>query len=306
MLRSIILSTVTLGVLAGTAHGQTEVTGHLTSLRVGGVERQWRMYVPPSYRAGTAMPLVIDLHGSGQTPDAEAGLSQFEGLAAEEGFLVATPAGRYLRPDNGSVSWNVYLQEDGVDDVLFVREMIGQVSRQFSVDPARVFAAGMSGGARMSSRLGCDLSDVIAAIGPVAGIQHPAGCSPLRSVPVITFHGRLDSVNHYEHQSDSPPYWDKGVEAAIAGWVGHNKCADSPTEERMTPEVVRVSYHECADGASVVLYRSDDAGHTWPGSPAADLLLRSGLGKTDRNIPATRLIWEFFKGHPLPPHAPAR
>lgn len=300
MLRFIILSAAVLGALAGSAQGQTEATRDLESVRIGGVERQWRMYVPPSYVAGHPIPLVIDFHGSGSSPDAEAGLSQFEALAAEEGFLVATPAGRYLRPDGGSVSWNVYLQEDGVDDVLFVRELIAQVSKQFSLDPARVYAAGMSGGARMTSRLGCDLSDVIAAIGPVAGIQYPAGCHPLRPVPVITFHSRMDGVNHYEHRPDSPPYWDTGVEEAIAKWVKHNGCVGPPNEKRVTPAVVRVSHHECRDGTSVVFYRSDDAGHTWPGSPAADRILARGGGKTDRDIPATRLIWEFFQDHPLP------
>ena len=132
------------------------------------------------------MPLVIDLHGSGSSPDGQAGLSQFEALAGDEGFLVATPAGMYPRPDAEIVSWNVYLDEGGVDDVLFIRKLIAQTSEQFSVDPTRIFTTGMSGGARMSSRLGCDLSDLIAAIAPVAGASAFFGASAPRFAVSLT------------------------------------------------------------------------------------------------------------------------
>jgi len=46
-----------------------------------------------------------------------------------------------------------------------------------------------------------------------------------------------------------------------------------------------------------VFYRSDDAGHTWPGSPLAGFLEEMGMGKTNAEIPATKLIWEFFEAH---------
>ena len=152
----------------------------------------------------------------------------------------------------------------------------------------------------MSSRLGCDLTEVIAAIAPVAGIQFPELCSPSRPIPVLTFHGRMDNVNHYEHRADSPPYWDTGVETSVSDWVRHNGCADNTIEDRVTSEVVRISYGECRERVDVVFYRSDNAGHTWPGSPAADVMQSYGLGATNRDVPATQLIWEFFEAHPLP------
>ena len=74
----------------------------------------------------------------------------------------------------------------------------------------------------MSSRLACELSESIAASGPVAGVRYPEDCNPTRPVPVITFHGKNDTVNHYSHQVDSPDYWRMGVEDAIGGWVKKN------------------------------------------------------------------------------------
>ena len=151
----------------------------------------------------------------------------------------------------------------------------------------------------MSSRLACDLSEVIAAIGPVAGVRYPEDCDPTRPVPVITFHGKNDQINHYLYQSSSPSYWRMGVEEAIGGWIHNNKCADFPVDESASETVSRVSYRECQDGADIVFYRSEDAGHTWPGSPFAQSLDEMGLGITNGEIAATVLIWEFFQSHPM-------
>lgn len=293
---SVLILTIFVGVTLADNRG----TERFESIYVDGVMRQWRMYVPPSLERGMPMPLVIDLHGTGSTPQGEARLTEFEALADVEGFLVASPAANYPREEDGTLTWNVDLHQDAVDDVRFIRLMISRIEELFVVDAARIYATGMSGGARMSSRLACDLSDAIAAIGPVAGVRYPEDCKPLRPVPVIAFHGRRDGVNHYEHQPDSPTYWRMGVEDAIRQWVGNNHCAESPIEEKITPAVTRISYRGCSQQAAVDFYRSEDAGHTWPGSPLADFLAEASLGNTDRDVPATKLIWEFFKRHPLP------
>lgn len=90
-----------------------------------------------------------------------------------------------------------------------------------------------------------------------------------------------------------------GVEEAISGWVQNSKCAALPTEEPVSTTVSRVSYRECLGGADIVFYRSEDAGHTWPGSPFAQELEEIGLGITNSELAATILIWEFFENHPL-------
>lgn len=83
------------------------------------------------------------------------------------------------------------LPGQSVDADRFSRELIDHISAHLSVDMSRIYATGMSGGGRMSSRLACDLSDVIAAIRPVAGIRYPEDCNPTRPVPVITFHTNI-------------------------------------------------------------------------------------------------------------------
>lgn len=300
MHRSFAASVLGLAVFAGAGSAQQHGSVEVDTLLVDGVQRHWRMYVPGSYDGQTPMPLVINFHGTSFTPERQARMSQLEPLADSEGFLVASPAGESLASANGRASWNAVLEPGAVDDVRFVREMIERISDQYSVDPKRIYATGYSGGARMSSRLACDLSQSIAAIGPVAGVRYPEGCRSPRAVPVMAFHGRRDPINPYELQPDSPTYWREGVESALSHWVTHNECDPSPVEEAVSATVVRISYYGCRDGAEVVFYRSDDAGHTWPGSPAAAELAQLGLGTTNSEIPATRLMWEFFQAHPMP------
>ena len=286
-------------IISEPAISQASGVQELHTILIGGVERRWRIFVPDQYEDGVALPLVLNFHGTGSTPDQQSRLSEFEALAAKAGFLVASPEARFSRERDGKLTWNVDLVQGDVDDVLFVQEMIDEIRKQISVDSKRIYATGFSGGGRMSSRLACDLSELIAAIGPVAGSRYPEDCVPSRPVPVITFHGKNDPVNHYEYQSDSPAYWRMGVEDAIGGWVQNNKCAGHPTEEHVSTTVTRVSYHGCEGGADIVFYRSEDAGHTWPGSPLAQMLEEMGLGNTNSEVAATNLIWEFFEDHPL-------
>lgn len=278
---------------------QDKPANQLESITVNGVERRWRIFIPPSYDQGKPIPLVLDFHGTGSSPYEEAMLTEFEQLSIVEGFLVVSPAAKYTRKNDGRLTWNVDLHEDGVDDVLFIKELLTSLKQQYMIDRTRIFATGMSGGARMSSRLACDLSKVIAAIGPVAGVRYPEDCSPSRPMPVITFHGKADNVNHYKHQADSSAYWRMGVEEALAGWVSKNQCTGAPVIEAVSDSVTRVSHQNCESKGDIVFYRSDNAGHTWPGSPLADDFEKMGLGKTNTEIPATKLIWEFFKMHPL-------
>ena len=119
---------------------------------------------------------------------------------------------------------------DGVDDVQFAREVIEDVGGKFPIDRDRIYATGFSGGARMSSRLACALSDVLAAAAPVAGLQYPDDCVPAGPVSIVAFHGKADAVNQYEVTADSRPYWRMGVETAAEKWRSALGCPEGPMD----------------------------------------------------------------------------
>ena len=88
----------------------------------------------------------------------------------------------------------------------------------------------------MTYRLGCELSDKIAAIAPVAGAlntDHPDAAHPLS---VIIFHGTEDKHILYEGGApleafDRAPRVDKSVAYAVSFWVKHNGCSLLPKRE---------------------------------------------------------------------------
>jgi polyhydroxybutyrate depolymerase len=191
------------------------------------------------------------------------------------------------------------LHESDIDDVQFIRDLLKYLKAQYSIDENRVFAAGFSGGGRMASRLACDMSESFAAIAPVAGLRFPEKCSPKRAVPIITFHGKLDNINHYQWREDSPKYWREGVESALTSWVGFNRCDTGAQLTRLSDALIKLDYSNCEGDVRVVFYRSEDSGHTWPGSPGAALFEQYGLGKAEMSISATERIWGFFSKNSL-------
>src|SRR5262245_40362102 len=152
--------------------------------------RTYRLFVPPGYDGRERLPLVLDLHGSGGTAADQASTSGFEKVATGERFLVAT-----LQAEDSL--WNVPVRAGRPDDVAYVSDVIDHVAAQVCTDTMRVYVTGFSGGARMSSLLGCALGSRIAAIAPVAGLRFAAPCAG-PPVPVLSFHGLADPQNTYD------------------------------------------------------------------------------------------------------------
>jgi polyhydroxybutyrate depolymerase len=255
------------------AHPGGVVNYQLTS---GGRVREYRLFVPDSYDGETRLPLMFNLHGTGGNAAGQAQDSGMEGLAQEEGFIVIGLQGFQN-------SWNVLMNDpNGVDDVQYTVDVLDDALQKVCVDERKVYATGFSGGARMSSRLACNLSERIAAIAPVSGIRWTAPCDG-RAVPVVTFHGLADPQNTYAGMARADE-WVESVEDALEGWAIHNGCDAARNE---TPEVNGVSvysYGNCADGADVMLYRIAGLGHTW----------------AKNEIDATREMWTFLERRALP------
>lgn len=131
-------------------------------LSSGGQDRTYLVHVPAGLSG--AAPLVLMLHG-GYGTGAQAERSYgWDALADQDHFVVAYPDGLDRAWNSGGGCCGKAARRD-VDDVAFLTAVVADVEARVPVDPARVYAAGMSNGAMMAYRLACD-SDVFAAIGP--------------------------------------------------------------------------------------------------------------------------------------------
>src|SRR5215470_14150462 len=150
---------------------QTPSRGTLSiiAILIGLVERQVAIYVPNSYRPGTAAPLVIALHGGGgdasKMYDPDKRIVEY---AESQGFIAVFPNGLPL--PGAPVGSHNYYWEDPVN-IDFMDRLITLAMNQFTIDPSRVYFIGFSGGAKLCYQLAANpaISARIAAIATVAG-----------------------------------------------------------------------------------------------------------------------------------------
>lgn len=256
----------------------------------GVVERRYLLHVPPAYDGAQAAPLVLAFHGFTMNADFFADYADFARVADAQGFIVVTPDGT-----GEPKRWNANNATGGIDDLLFVEDLLAELTSSLCIDQERVYAAGYSNGGGMVQALACTMPERIAAIAMVAATY--GACR--EDVPMVAFHGLLDPIVPFEG-AELPPEQGGGVfpnvRRSVSEWARNVGCDGLATISRPWPGVELSTYKRCfrADG-EVLLYTVITGGHTWPGSP----IPIDVFGETSAAIDATAVIWEFFSGHPL-------
>jgi polyhydroxybutyrate depolymerase len=239
------------------AGAQTQVRAERRTLAVGDETRGYWLDVPTG-RADEPRPLVLVFHGFDGQPRRLRRWTGFGRLAQRNGFIAVFPeghAGVELRGKTG-VGWDMYPHESR--DATFVSTLLDHLERDFCVDRARVYAAGLSNGGFFANLLGCRLADRLAGIAAVAGSMPLRECAPARPVAVQIIHGRRDQIVKPEL-----------AQAARDWWVRTNGCGE-PVEERHCRH-----YRDCT--RAPVSYCEAGQGHWWP-------------------RPAARRMWRFWSG----------
>lgn len=267
------------------------------TLMSSGETREYLLHVPATLDRTAPTALVISMHGGALWPAAHMDTSQWNRVADREGFIVVYPSGRGLSRQK---VWQAGQGASLSKDVTFISDLIDKLRSEYNIDPARVYADGLSNGGGMAFLLSCALSNRIAAVGMVA----PAvflrweQCTGDRPVPMIAFHGTADTFAHYHGGRSwvARGYVFPDIRSWVAAWAARNGCGPKPTETVVAADVTRSVYGQCELGASVELYSIHGGGHTWPGGgPMPEWF----VGKTTRSIDASSLMWEFFKAHQM-------
>ena len=282
-------------VNAASFYAVNRTTGTLVTS--AGQTREYILYVPRSYDRSKPAPLVISIHGAANWPSFQMNLSQWNTLADEHGFIVVYPAGE----GGGPKTWLLRGERtpSHMPDVVFISELLDTLEASYNIDPARIYANGLSNGGGVTFALSCTLSHRIAAFGPVAAaVTLPVDwCPDSRPAPMMAFHGTADRITPFHGAKvwlapdpfPSIPQW-------TAAWARRNRCSRNSVESSAAPDVTRLEYTDCADNAAVVLYTIKGGGHTWPGgTPMPEWF----AGPTSRSIDATSEMWTFFREHPL-------
>lgn len=256
------------------------------TLSSGGATRHYLLHVPTSYQPGNPAALILNFHGYTSNSGQEQNLSNMSAKADREGFIVAYP-------DGLNNTWHDGPGAEGKADQQFIRDLIAALESQYSIDPKRIYATGISNGGGMSNRLGCDMADVIAAIAPVAGAYNFwQNCQPARPVPVLAFHGLDDNIVPYEGGTQQA--FEPAIKEWAAGWATRNGCSSTPKVTTPMNTVTVHTWSNCKDHVEVILYSLANHGHSWPGSPVMPESI------TSQAVNASDLMWDFFQAHPMP------
>lgn len=287
--------TVAVGLLGLAACGGPSTAGstpspngaHAATLMVDGVQRTYLVYRPTTPHK--LAPLVLVLHGSQRDAKSVEDRSQYDALAQQQGFVVVYPEGVDLFWNAGNCCGPA-----ATDDVTFIKDLIAKLVADGSIDSKRVFVVGVSNGAMMAQRLGCELAGQISAIASVAGSLVTDSCSPSRAISILEMHGTADNLIPYEGAASCFESASGVTErclstlAVMEGWATRDGCPASPvkTDSGITKTY---TWAPCRDRSIVVLDAIDGAGHNWFGP---DLL----AGEPS----ATQVTWSFFEHAPPP------
>ncbi|MEO6799969.1 MAG: PHB depolymerase family esterase [Rhodanobacter sp.] len=270
---------------------------------VDGRSRHWLVHVPPGYRAGHAVPLVIAFHGHYGSPENMVRLTGLDRVADRASFIVVYPAGI-------DRSWAAGVDSPadkaGVDDVAFTVALLDRLQAQYTIDPDHVVLTGFSNGAHLVQLLGCRLARRVAAIVPVSGTFAPsaaAGCHPARPLSVVEFHGTSDPVDPFGGGRIHVPGGGQvlSVPMTMSDWARSDHCSGTPRDAVVGAStdgitVTRRDYRGCADRVRVSLYEIAGAGHTWPGGP--QYLPRFLIGRATHVVDASQVIATLAAGDP--------
>jgi poly(3-hydroxybutyrate) depolymerase len=196
-------------------------------------------------------------------------------------------------------------RQEPADDVAFVGQMLDQLALKYSLDVHRVYATGLGEGGFMAERLGCSLSDRIAAIAAV-GANYPKAmvCLPSRAVPVLIIDGTEDPLVPYSGGNYKPRRFSVlSAEESAKTWAKFDRCGEKPAQDKIAAqkggkETKTFTYTGCQGDAQVVLYSIKDGGNTWPGGEV--FTTEREVGKTSDALSANESIWNFLSTKKLP------
>ena len=206
-------------------------------------------------------PLFVYLHGCNQTADDVAVGERLGLLADKNGFVVLYPEQLHadnstypVSDGNGARCWNWFVPDHQARDKgepATIAGMTRFVMATKGIDPKRVWLAGASAGADMTTNLGATYPDLYAAIAPIAGCAYRT-CSDLdgtaalaamgprkRVVPTFVVNASTDMVNNVAMGA-----------TAVQQWVATDDLADNGKADGSIPaQPSSTTQHDAVQGS---------------------------------------------------------
>lgn len=278
------------------------------TMQFEGYERSYIVHLPPEAKLQNPLPLLFHLHGGGGTAKGTSGLTfnRFNELADRDGFIVVYPNAINKNWNDGRKLEDVLAWKKDINDVAFITAIIDELKQKYKIDTKRIFTTGMSNGGFMSSRLLCDRADIFrggAILTASLSKDYIPQCDPEKPVAVMVMNGTDDPLVPYDGGHVRVFRKNRGeivsTDEYMDFWKIKNGCeikqntVELPDTADDGTTVSVTKYSKCDNQGALVLYTINGGGHTWPGGK--QYLGERIIGKTNRDIVACDVIWDYFK-----------
>lgn len=275
--RTAEIATYTRLTCAKTPIVQTASTTTEHTLASDGMVRSYRVHTPSSYDPSIRLPVVLSfdgIDGSGAQMQSYSGLDQLPAIVVYPDSLPSV---------QGFTAWQgAPYSQPGVDDISFVKAILGDVATNYCTDPAKVYAVGMSNGGAFASLVGCELGDSIRAVASVSGAYYTSCQSKTRTASLLVLHSiddnRVPFGGELARGLPKVPEWVQQQSQL------HGCTAAQPS--RSENGTVHYGWSGCKDNSKVSFVVLGGQVHGWLTVPT------SASGKP---VSTAEYIWQFFE-----------
>ena len=315
-------STGSFGAGAQMGHQLSEITSFGSN---PGQLRMWT-YIPPDLPAGS--PLVVVLHGCGQSASGYSNSAGWTNLADRYGFGVLAPGQTPQNNPNGCFNW--FQPEDitrGRGEAASIKQMIDTMLALYGFDESRVFVTGLSAGGAMTAVMLATYPETFAGGAIIAGLPYGAASNLTEAVRAMhnpparssgewgdavrrasLHHGSWPQVSIWHGDADFTVA-PANAEATIEQWADVLGVSKAAVREETTPLYLRRIWLNTKGAPVLEAYTVRGMGHGTPiligsspdacGAPAP-FVLPAGISSSAR-------IAEFFgirSPAAVPEHSP--
>ena len=280
----------------------------------GSRDREYLVHLPPAYRRGRRLPVVMILHGCDQDHHDVRHVADFDRIADRHGVIVVYPfVSGYDTPRmrNCWAFWSSSHNRAGAGEVEDLWQILNDVRRRFKADPNRLHVAGLSSGAAMTVALLVNRCDRIASGAEIAGLPFTETAAALgqnqprlksvkrvvvamnetmgmqkRAVPLLIVHAKGDRLISARAAQNVRDSWSRcfSINTSKPVRLEHGSNAGTAWEH--------AHFSNPKDGAVVETLLLDHSQHGWYGGRDGRYGFADGP-----NVSAK--IWAFFDAHRL-------
>jgi polyhydroxybutyrate depolymerase len=293
------------------------------TITVGGAQRTYYLYAPPTYNPCKPTAMVIDCHGAMETAEVQAGIDtlhmaytasgalDYPGIGSGWRLEADTPGGGFIVVTPQGIS-NVWTSSN--QDPQFFLDIVTETKKISNIDADKVYMTGISNGSLISYETVCPHTDVFSGIA-----AHSAGenCTSIgKPIPVISFDAEPDfAYSTTVSASDTMVMLDQCKGAEDSKWLTIDSnttdavCRTDPfdTDPKLVPcnTITKTSittsgieptvckrWDDCNGGVAVVFCDVAPSTKHGPANASVDAHILYG-NATSLNTPS--IAWRFFK-----------